>query len=215
MSTSKPPLAHQLAKASWLAPILVVLMNSMLASALREHTSASGAVVSTLIGVFLLTVGLVAGVAAFPGIRKHGRKGILIPATIGTLVCAVLLVIVATNFSAALSKARSSSVSEMEETVRELNAGLPRMLDEETELTAVILESDRIIYSYRLVATQPGDLDVEVFESLVQPDLARDFCGTMTAFLARGNSVVARYHTADDGLMSELVLSNDDCGTSR
>jgi hypothetical protein len=96
MKTSLPPpitppqppqsttLAHQAAKGSWHSVVIVFVLGVFSRPARAEVAFES-------ISFFVMVVGLVLGVIALFGIRKHGRKGILTPAIVGIVLNALLL----------------------------------------------------------------------------------------------------------------------------
>ena len=91
-------IAHQAAKASWLCPIVLILLLSL-------GRNVADAVILDLIALFLMVVGLLLGIAAVIGISKYGAKGILAPAICGILINGLLLSIFVTNFLAARARA--------------------------------------------------------------------------------------------------------------
>jgi hypothetical protein len=92
--------AHQAAKASWAGPIVVFVL------LVFGHQIASQ-VLLELIALALILAGMGLGIAALFGIRKHGRKGILVPALVGLVINGLLLLIFITNFLAARQQAMS------------------------------------------------------------------------------------------------------------
>jgi hypothetical protein len=90
---------HQAAKASWLAPVIAIIANFFLRNARELDQRAA------IMGLFLVALyglGLILGVLAMTGIPKHGRRGILIPALIGVVLNAGILVIVVAVFASNL-----------------------------------------------------------------------------------------------------------------
>jgi len=111
MDTPTPPqtttFSHQAAKLSWVCPIIVFLL-----LALGGRVGAR--VIIELVALLLIVVGFVFGVIALFGIRTHGKRGILAPASVGIVINALLLFIFVTNFLAARARAlqrRSDAVS--------------------------------------------------------------------------------------------------------
>src|SRR6185436_13824324 len=85
---------HQAAKASWASGVLVF--------ALIAFGNRSGAKLAIeFIAFAFMVVGLILGVIALFGIRKHGTKQILAPALVGIIIHGLLLSIFVTNFLAA------------------------------------------------------------------------------------------------------------------
>ncbi|NQT87618.1 hypothetical protein HQ560_12685 [bacterium] len=85
--TQGTPFAKQAAKASWMAPLIAIVLTHVVAS--QKEVSRLQAI-PTVIGYgLLLLCGLVMGIFALAGLRKHGWRGILIPAIIGICLSAV------------------------------------------------------------------------------------------------------------------------------
>jgi hypothetical protein len=93
--TDKPPFAFQAAKASWMAPLLAIALGiagmAMLPihPGMEEeavHTARIGKTVIGFIAFAIVLVGVVFGILALFGIRKHGAKGILAPSIMGLLL---------------------------------------------------------------------------------------------------------------------------------
>jgi hypothetical protein len=62
--------------------------------------------------ICLLPLGLACAIAALVAVRKHGRKGILLPATLGLALNGLLLAFVLTNFLTARHRAKQPPVGE-------------------------------------------------------------------------------------------------------
>jgi len=80
---------RELARASWIAPLIGLLINFVLFIGSGRKTN----LVSSLICVVFLGGGLLLGVAALFGIKKNGAKGILIPSLIGIGIPVILTIL--------------------------------------------------------------------------------------------------------------------------
>ena len=92
-----PSFFQQAAKASWLAPIVAIAANFVLRNVDQPEQR------MVIVGLMLLVLyglGLCLGLVALAGVSSHGRRGILVPALIGVLLNAGILVI---SFSIAAS----------------------------------------------------------------------------------------------------------------
>jgi hypothetical protein len=88
----KVPFAVQAAKASWAAPLLAIAIGFFARTVSSDpETGRSIMLVVGLISLVLVLAGLVLGVVAMFGIRKHGIKGILFPSIIGIALCSLWL----------------------------------------------------------------------------------------------------------------------------
>jgi hypothetical protein len=88
----------QVAKASWIICVVVLLLNSF-----GKRMVGLGAVLD-LVAFAGIVVGLTLGVVALFGIRKYGTKGILANALVGIVINGVFLLIFVTNFLAAVHR---------------------------------------------------------------------------------------------------------------
>jgi hypothetical protein len=112
MSASPPPplptpgqntaFAHQAAKGSWVCAALIFGV-----IAFGSRTSAK--LIIDLVSLLLMVVGLLSGIIALFGIRKHGIRGILAPALVGIAINGLFAFIFVTNFVAARARAREAA----------------------------------------------------------------------------------------------------------
>ena len=94
----KKPLHQQFAQASWLCPVLVIAVNIFLRP-IREDPSKAEAlsVVFALFATVMALMGFCFGIAALFGIKRHGAKGIVLPAAIGIALSSVYLALFVIN----------------------------------------------------------------------------------------------------------------------
>jgi hypothetical protein len=103
----KSPFAVQAAKASWIAPLLTILLGfaGQAISAGKANTPPETVRAVALaiggISVIIVLAGLMLGILALFGIRKHGIKGILMPSIIGILLSCGWLYLLFTAIQAA------------------------------------------------------------------------------------------------------------------
>lgn len=102
LAPQRVPLARHAALLSVFSFLLFLIVSS-LARRLGLGLSAD------LIGLALFLLGFAAAVFALIGIRRHGRKGILIPALIGLLLNGFMLSVWAGNFAAARAESEQTS----------------------------------------------------------------------------------------------------------
>lgn len=89
MDEVKADRARQAATASWVAPLILALTFQLLRDA---PPSPQRAVVVVVLGYGFMAGGLAAGVFALTRVRRYGRRGLLVPGLIGTILCGALLV---------------------------------------------------------------------------------------------------------------------------
>src|SRR5947209_1169723 len=86
----KPNFGMQAAKASWVAPIIAVALNFLTNGAGPQARAVSG-----FVSLGLYIVGLILGIVALAGVRKYGRKGVLVPAIVGVCINGALVLLFA------------------------------------------------------------------------------------------------------------------------
>lgn len=97
-AVAPPQRGRPLARASW-----VIFLGIFIANALLRRFSP---VLMDLVGLVAALAGLGVGVAALVYVRREGWRGILIPALIGAVLNALVLLIWVTNFAAISARHR-------------------------------------------------------------------------------------------------------------
>jgi hypothetical protein len=208
--SEKPPLHVQAAKASWLAPVLAIVGTTIA----KSRTSAagwdpSGVILDVLVFVLCL-IGVVSGIVALSGLRRHGRAGILAPALAGTVLSAAILTLFASNFVAARVHARDPQ-RVVEKVAEGLQSGLPKKIDAETELSAVRAGSRELVFEYRLVNVSRSQIDLAAFQAEVAAGLRSKLCSELPMLWEHGLSCRVRYLDAEAVLMADIVVTSKDC----
>jgi ABC-type glycerol-3-phosphate transport system permease component len=88
-----PSRAQQAARASWMAPLVVIIFNFLLKNARLANSSAASLVIAVF-SLFLYVAGLSFAVYALSQVRTAGRQGVLVPAIVGLLLNGLFLLIV-------------------------------------------------------------------------------------------------------------------------
>src|SRR5262249_31941245 len=83
---------QEMARASWLAPIICFAVNAVLIPTLGNKDTGVDKV-RMIVGPLFIVVGLLLGVTALFSIRKHGKGGILGPAITGISINLLLIVL--------------------------------------------------------------------------------------------------------------------------
>lgn len=225
-SRQSAPLPVQLAKASWVAPLLVVLVNHFVRSSSTGGGENGQSVIFTVIALFFYLVGFVAALIALFSIPKYGTKGILLPAAVGLLLCGALLTFFTSSFLGAYQKARAARATvpiqeeatspqeQLEQAAASLQEELPKLIDEETSLDSVTAHQGQLVYEYSLVNFSSEELDVEHLAATMGPSLTNQYCGQMQQFLGAGFTITTRYTTTDSVLVYELNVIAADCPSS-
>jgi hypothetical protein len=76
---------RRLATASWVSPLIAIAANIVLLAIQGEQRGPSNEV-QRILGPALILIGLGSGIIALIGMAKAGKRGILLPATIGVLI---------------------------------------------------------------------------------------------------------------------------------
>ena len=92
VSKAPPSRAQQAAKASWMAPLIVVIFNYLLKSSLQRTGSRS--IVIVVVSLVIYVAGLLLAIYALSQVRTAGRKGVLAPALVGLLLNGLFLLLV-------------------------------------------------------------------------------------------------------------------------
>lgn len=87
-----PSRAQQAAKASWMAPLIVVIFNYMIKSSLQRTGSRSMVIV--VVSLVIYVAGLLLAIYALSQVKAAGRKGVLAPALVGLLLNGLFLLLV-------------------------------------------------------------------------------------------------------------------------
>ena len=87
-----PSRAQQAAKASWMAPLIVVIFNYVLKSSLQRTGSRS--LVIVVVSLVIYIAGLLLAIYALSQVKTAGRKGVLTPAIVGLLLNGLFLLLV-------------------------------------------------------------------------------------------------------------------------
>ncbi len=103
-----PSRAQQAARASWMAPLVVIIFNFLLKNARLANTTAASLVIAVF-SLMLYVAGLSFAIYALSQVRTAGRKGVLAPAIVGLLLNGLFLLLVGgvavTSFLAARDRA--------------------------------------------------------------------------------------------------------------
>lgn len=88
-ASPRPNFYQQAAKASWVAPVVALVLGCLTRGS-SERSPMTGGIVG-LINVAMTFTGLVMGIVALFGVRKYGSRGILAPAIVGLVLNGLLV----------------------------------------------------------------------------------------------------------------------------
>lgn len=100
---------RSLARVSWMAPLVAIAINLVLSAGAGGKIGPT-TIVQMIVGPLLIVGGLCLGVIALFGIRRYGRKGILVPAVAGILVNLFLVVAALIPFLRLMNRSRLEPV---------------------------------------------------------------------------------------------------------
>jgi hypothetical protein len=107
-SASQPTRYHQAARAAWVAPIIAVLLGQFIGAGQQGILSGAAIAVAT---VLVLLLGLTFGIIALVGVRKVGRRGVLIPAVVGIAINGLILLCLSALFLSSMRSAHGHAAA--------------------------------------------------------------------------------------------------------
>jgi hypothetical protein len=82
--------SHRAARLGWVCPVISLIVLALLI--FDRHIVARKIIpIFVELALLLIAVGLVSGIVALFGVSKHGRRGILVPAIVGIVLCGLLI----------------------------------------------------------------------------------------------------------------------------
>lgn len=102
----KPPFARTAAQFCAWSPVIAIVMNVMFSGMAKQ--GGPGSQIFAYIGSLIMLLGIVLGIVALCSIPKYGRKGILIPSTIGLTINIALMALA--FFAVQKLKARAEAI---------------------------------------------------------------------------------------------------------
>lgn len=156
---------QRLAHASWVAPLIAVAVNFALLAMQRGQESAPNKIQAT-IGSVLILIGLGAGIIALIGTAKVGRRGILVPAIVGTVLNLALVGLAAAPrfMQPKLTKLEPAVQREGREILTNANLGL--RLNLPNGFFAVAPETNASRGEYVFVKGNPTDKELDILLSI-------------------------------------------------
>jgi len=202
-------LHHKAAKYAVIAlgVAFVINVSGQLSSA--GGTSVVTRVISLLGGLLFLSA-IPAGVIALCGIPKHGCRYLLWRGLVGILVPVLLIGMAIPAFLKVRSLAAHAYVQNAATT---LNKDAPKMIDEITRLDkAVAGPGNRLTVDVTIVTFKAADIDREVWNTQVLPNLKKGILGSPLAAVLQqqAGTLTYRYFGSDGVKIDELSLTAAD-----
>jgi hypothetical protein len=212
---SDRPWAAQLAKASWVACLVTLGVGYVGRATGLEAANVNAALGMTIVYALLLIGGFGCGIAALFGVRKFGRRGILLPALIGSTLCLLELVIGTENFVDAFRGSRQrAQQARIEALAAGMQKALPKMSGPDIQFTSVRAARGELVMTYTYVHNKADEIDVSKFGTAVWPATRPMACNRLAPTLGIPVDFRLRYFSADGSPLSELVVKADECAHS-
>ena len=209
--SSRRKFFQQAATASILAPLIATLVNMALAGARGEMTEPSPArEFVRFLPALVCLIGMCLGILALFGVKRYGRKGILIKAVLGILIPTALIAIAIPTALRAKTMAAAIRAKNLDSEVhmfaRELNLKLPQQVDDLTSLTSVEVEEGRtLVYVYSVELSKLESIDPSFFDEIKETLSTRYKADPeFDAFRERGITIVWRYQSAEGQILGEV-----------
>jgi hypothetical protein len=89
---------HLAARASYITPILAVVLGMLTTAARGRNLSVTTAMVIGIMNLLILTIGILLAIIALGGMKRHGRPGLLWPATAGLVINLAFIGLIAASY---------------------------------------------------------------------------------------------------------------------
>jgi len=106
--------------------------------------------------------------------------------------------------------------SDLDRAVHEINATVPKMVDEATRLdSASAGPGRRLTYNLTLISMKAQDIDRVAWKQNVAPTIRTNMAQTkgMHTLLAAGVTVASRYYSSDGVLIDEIIMKPEELPT--
>lgn len=155
---------------------------------------------AAIFGGICIVVGLVAGVVAFFGIPKYGRKGLLWKALVGTLLPLGLFALAVPTFLVAVAKSRELAAhpptveEQLTKIVDRLNGRKGEMIDANTQLAGAEAGPGRtLVYRYTVLKVSRENFDAGLPRIRENFQKAYESSAEIRAFRENGVTMISRY----------------------
>jgi len=213
---------HQAATASIFAPLIAIGVNILVVTSRTNpdpHTPRSAASLSAIVCSLIIFLGLICGIVALFGIRKHGKKGILVKALCGISIPLLLVAMAIPNFLVARDRAQKIHASlatvegQLQALAVQLNKQSNKMVDEVTRLDGVeALPNLTLVYKYSLISKTPTEITSEMLDRTVRPNLVKMYntFPDMKQFRDNGITITYQYRDSSGAKLGEISVGPND-----
>jgi hypothetical protein len=198
---------HQAATASAFAPLIAIgltIFSSAARTSLDSQSQRPVALIGAIVSGILILLGLICGIVALFGIRRHGKKGILAKALCGIIIPLLLSALAIPNFMAARAQAikrkhyQISAEGQMKAIADQINRQGKKMVDEATRLEGVeVLPNKTLLYNYTLVTKKSSEIPPDALNQLVRPNVVKAYTTHPDMKMLRDNGITLTYRYRD------------------
>jgi len=198
---------QQAATASAFAPLIAIgltVFSSAGRTSLDPQSQRPVALIVGIVSSILILIGLICGIVALFGIRRHGKKGILTKALWGIIIPLLLSGLAIPNFMAARSQAIKNKQYQMspEGQVRaiadQINKQGKKMVDEATRLEGVeALPNKTLLYNYSLITKTSSEIPPDALNRIVRPNVVKAYRTHPDMKMLRDNGITLTYRYRD------------------
>ena len=198
---------HQAATASAFAPLIAIALTVFSSAGRTNLDLQSQRPVALIVGIvssILILIGLICGIVALFGIRRHGKKGILTKALCGIIIPLLLSALAVPNFMAARSQAiknrqyQTSPEGKVRAMADQINKQGNKMIDEVTRLEGVeALPNRTVLYNYSLTTKTSSQIPPDALNRIVRPNVVKAYSTHPDMKMLRDNGVTLTYRYRD------------------
>lgn len=129
------------------------------------------------------------------------------------VLISALLIIISSNAMASMTDSQRKLAKELTLSVKQINATLPKLLDEETRLDSAATTSNVIIYTNTLVNYSVSQLNVATLDPLLLDSVIKPLCNNegLKVFIDLGVVMVYRYLDKYGVFVTELSKNMSEC----
>ena|SRR6266481_1641961 len=221
-SETRSSIFHQAATASAFAPLIAIALTVFSSAGRTNLDLQSQRPVALIVGIvssILILIGLICGIVALFGIRRHGKKGILTKALCGIIIPLLLSALAVPNFMAARSQAiknrqyQTSPEGKVRAMADQINKQGNKMIDEVTRLEgAEALPNRTLLYKYSLITKTSSEIPLDALNRIVRPGIAKKYntLPEMKMFRDNGITITYRYRDKAGQLIGDISVGPSD-----
>lgn len=124
-------------------------------------------------------------------------------------VLMALAAVMGKDFTKILNKPASYEINSL----KNLAATLPIMVDNETKLDKLLLSDSVATFEYVLVNYKSNEIDKSEFLATMRPAITPDFCRNMAKSIQDGMLVKIKYYGNDNEVVAMFIIKPSDCNS--